>query len=112
VLTRRSNTTSIVAAAATGLLTLIAVHLFFQFLRRSEAGDLPSDALVFGTHAQLVLPFNDAGFGTISFRANGQVHEMTARRADEAAEIDSAHFAECRIEYIENGVAVVLPASN
>jgi hypothetical protein len=111
VLTQRSATTSLVSAIAAGLLTLVAVHMLFLFLRRSEAGDLPSDALVFGTHAQLVLPFNDAGFGTVSFRANGQVHEMPARRADEVAGMDAASFAECRIEFIENGIAVVQPAS-
>lgn len=112
VLTQRSATTSLVSATVAGVLTLLGVHALFQFLRRSEAGDLPSDALVFGTHAQLVLPFNDAGLGMISFRANGQVHEMPARRADEAADLDAANFVECRIEYIENGVAIVQPASN
>lgn len=112
VLTQRSATTSLVSASVAGLFTLIGVHLLFLFLRRSEAGDLPSDALVFGTPAQLVLPFNDVGLGLVSFRANGQVHEMPARRADDVAAIDVAQFIECRIEYIENGVAVVQPGSN
>jgi hypothetical protein len=112
VLTQRSAATSLTAATAAGVVTLLAVHSLFLFLRRSEAGDLPSDALVFGTQAKLVLPFNDAGFGTVSFRANGQIHEMPARRAVEVADLDADNFAECRIEYIENGVAVVQPASN
>ena len=112
VLTQRSPTTSIVSASIAGLLTFLGVHFLFLFLRRSEAGDLPSDAQVFGTPAQLVLPFNDAGLGLVSFRANGQVHEMPARRAHDVADIDVQQFAECRIEYIENGVAVVQPASN
>ena len=99
-------------ASLAGLLTLVGVHALFLFLRRSEAGDLPSDAQVFGTPAQLVLPFNDAGLGMVSFRANGQVHEMPARRADEVATLDVDQFADCRIEYIENGVAVVQPGSN
>jgi len=111
VLTGRSATTSIVSAIVAGLATLIGVHVLFRYLKTSEAGDLPSDALVFGTHGTLVLPFNDAGLGTVSFRANGQVHEMPARRADEVADVDVAQFAECRIEYIENGVAVVQPGS-
>ena len=112
VLTQRSPATSLIAATAAGLLTLFSVHALFLFLRRSEAGDLPSDALVFGTPAQLVLPFNDAGLGTVSFRANGQVHEMPARRADDVATLDVEQFVECRIEYIERGVAVVQPGSN
>jgi hypothetical protein len=112
VLTQRSAATSLVAATAAGLLTFLAVHFIFLFLRRSEAGDLPSDAMVFGTQAQLVLPFNDAGLGTVCFRANGQVHEMPARRAEEVADVDVEQFTECRIEYIENGVAVVQPASS
>jgi hypothetical protein len=111
VLTQRSATTSLVTATLAGLFTLLGVHALFRYLRGSAGGDLPSDALVFGTSGQLVLPFNDVGLGMVSFRANGQVHEMPARRAEEVSNVDAAHFSECTIEYIENGVAVVQPAS-
>jgi hypothetical protein len=68
--------------------------------------------LVIGAPATLVLPFDANGLGVISFRANGQVQEMPARRAPDVAALESAHFAACRIGWIENGIAVVEPASH
>ena len=111
VITQRSTTTHLLAATITGVGTLLGVHFLFRFLRHGEGGDLPSDALVFGTVGTLVVPFNDAGLGTVSFRAGGQVHELPARRADDVADVDAEQFVECRIEYIENGIAVVQPGS-
>ncbi len=112
VLTQRSIATQLISSLVVGIVTLLGVHALFQFLKKSEAGDLPSDGHVFGTPAELVLPFNDAGLGMVSFRANGQVHEMPARRSDEALHLDAEKFVSCRIEYIENGIAVVQPASS
>jgi len=112
VLTQQSASTTLTASISAGVVTLIGVHTIFQMLRRSEAGDLPADAQVFGLDAQLVLPFNTDGVGLIAFRANGQLHELPARRARDVAELDSVHFATCRVEGIENGIAIVHPSSH
>jgi len=112
VLTQRSVATTLTASISAGVVTLIGVHTIFRMLQRSEAGDLPSDAQVFGVDAQLVLPFNVDGLGLIAFRANGQLRELPARRALEVAALDSSHFATCRVEGIENGIAIVLPSSH
>ena len=99
VITQRSPTTSLVSALIAGIGTLLSVHFLFRFLRRGEGGDLPSDALVFGTVGTLVVPFNDAGIGMVSFHANGQLHELPARRASEVEDLDASQFVECRIEH-------------
>ncbi len=112
VLTQRSVATTLTASIGAGVVTLIGVHAIFRMLRRSEAGDLPADAQVFGVDAQLVLPFNADGVGLIAFRANGQLHELPARRALDVAALDSSHFATCRVEGIENGMAIVHPSSH
>ncbi len=112
VITRRSDAVSIVSASTAAVVTLVGVHALFKALRRTEGGALPADALVIGAPATLVLPFDANGLGVISFRANGQVQEMPARRAPDVAALESAHFAACRIGWIENGIAVVEPASH
>lgn len=111
VLTRRSPATTWLSAGAAGIGTLLAVHLLFRALRRSEASSEALDALAVGTTAQLVLPFNDEGLGLISFRAHGQLHEMPARRAADVATLPSEHFSACRIGWIEDGVAIVEPTA-
>lgn len=111
VLTHRSATTTWLSSGAAGVGTLLAVHLLFSALRRSEASSEALDALAIGTTAALVLPFNDEGLGMISFRAHGQLHEMPARRAQPVESLPSEHFAACRIGWIENGIAIVEPAS-
>lgn len=112
VLTRRSAATTWLSSVAAGVGTLIAVHLLFRALQRSEASSEALDALAVGTTAALVLPFNDDGLGVISFRAHGQVHEMPARRAAEVASLSSESFRSCRIGWIEDGVAIVEPATD
>lgn len=111
VLTHRSPTTTWLSSGAAGIGTLLGVHLLFQALRRSEASSEALDALAVGTTATLVLPFNDDGLGVISFRAHGQLHEMPARRAEDVATLSSENFVACRIGWIENGIAIVEPAS-
>jgi hypothetical protein len=111
VLTHRSPATTWLSAFAAGIGTLLAVHLLFRALRRSEASSEALDALAVGTAAQLVLPFNEDGLGVISFRAHGQLHEMPARRARDVATLPSEHFTVCRIGWIEDGIAMVEPAS-
>jgi hypothetical protein len=111
VLTRRSLATTWLASIGAGLATLIAVHVVFRALARTEASSEALDALAVGTTAALVLPFNDDGVGVISFRAHGQLHEMPARRAADVASLSSESFRSCRIGWIEDGVAIVEPAT-
>lgn len=111
VLTGRSIATQLISSTVIGLTTLMAVHFLFRFLRQSEAGELPLDGLVFGTPADLVLPFNEAGLGKVSFTASGQFRELPARRADDVQNLEASRFRKCRIEYIADGVAVVKPDS-
>jgi hypothetical protein len=112
VLTHRSPATTWITASLAGIGTLAGVHMLFRALQSSEASSAPIDALAVGTTASLVLPFNEDGLGLISFRANGQLHEMPARRAVDVEDMPSEYFAECRIGWIENGVAVVQPTAN
>lgn len=111
VLTHRGPATTWISAGVAGIGTLLGVHYLFKALQRGEASSEARDALAVGTTAELVLPFNEDGVGVISFRANGQLHEMPARRAVEVADMPSEYFAECRIGWIENGVAVVQPTA-
>jgi len=111
-LTNRGPLTTWISATLAGGTTLVGVHLLFKALRSSEASSEALDALAVGTTAALVLPFNEEGVGVISFRANGQLHEMPARRAVDVAEMPSEYFAVCRIGWIEDGVAVVQPTSD
>lgn len=111
VLTRRTPATIWLWSIGAGVDTLIVVHLLFRALRRSEASSEALDSLAVGTTASLVLPFNDDGLGVISFRAHGQLHEMPARRAAETASLSSENFRTCRIGWIEDGVAIVEPAT-
>lgn len=110
-LTHRGPVTTWASALLAGFGTLFGVHLLFRMLKRGEASSEALDALAVGTVAELVLPFNDEGLGVISFRAHGQVHELPARRASEVQDVPSAHFATCRIGWIENGVAIVQPTA-
>lgn len=112
VLTQRSVATALATSTSAGVITLLGVHAVFRMLQRSEAGDLPSDAQVYGVDGQLVLPFNADGVGLVAFRANGQLHELPARRASEVAALDSSHFIACRVDGIENGIAIVRPSSH
>jgi hypothetical protein len=109
VVTARSTTTTLLSSIGAGLVTLLGVHLLFTALRRSESSLEALDALAIGVDATLVLPFNADGLGMISFRAQGQLHEMPARRADNVATMPSDRFTACRIGWIENGIAVVQP---
>ncbi|MFO0095810.1 MAG: hypothetical protein ACK54K_16075 [Gemmatimonadaceae bacterium] len=111
VLTRRAPPTIWLASIGAGVGTLLAVHLLFRALTRTEASSEALDALAVGTTASLVLPFNDDGRGILSFRAHGQLHEMPARRATEVASLGSDSFRTCRIGWIEDGVAIVEPAT-
>lgn len=110
-LTHRGPVTTWASALLAGVGTLFGVHLLFRMLKRGEASSEALDALAVGTVAELVLPFNDEGLGVISFRAHGQVHELPARRASDVQDVPSAHFATCRIGWIENGVAIVQPTA-
>lgn len=112
VVTRRPAPVSLVSAAVAGLLTFVGVHLLFRLIRRTEADSAPLDAFAIGAPATLVLPFDANGVGVISFQANGQMQELPARRAPEVESLESAHFARCRIGWIENGMAVVEPAGD
>jgi hypothetical protein len=111
MLTRRSPGTTWFSSIVAGFGTLVAVHLLFLALKRSEASSEALDALAVGTTASLVLPFNNDGMGMISFRAHGQLHEMPARRAPDVATLSSESFRTCRIGWIEDGVAIVEPAT-
>jgi hypothetical protein len=111
VLTERTPTTAILSATAAGVVTLVGVHALFRALRRSEAGSEPLDVSLVGAPGILVLPFDDRGLGVVSFRANGQVQELPARRAPDVMELDSRLFTACRIEYVEDGIAVVHPVT-
>ena len=111
VLTRRSSATTWLSSIGAGVATLVGVHLLFRALARTEASSETLDALAVGTTAALVLPFNDDGVGVISFRAHGQLHEMPARRAADVATLSSESFRSCRIGWIEDGVAIVEPAT-
>ncbi len=110
VLTQRSPLTIWASSATAGLLTLVGVHVLFRALQRGEGGENPLDVTAIGAQATLVLPFNDDGVGVVRFLANGQVQELPARRAPDAEQWDSSHFADCRIEYIADGMAIVRPA--
>lgn len=109
VLTGRGPVFTLIAASVVGVGTLLGVHVLFRLLQRTEAGDLPNDAHVMGLPARLVLPFNEEGHGVVSFHANGQSHELPARRASDVADADSTMFDECEIDTIERGVAIVRP---
>ncbi len=111
-LTNRSTATTWLASVAAGVGTLALVHVTFRALRRGEVGIMAGDVLVVGASASLVLPFDDQGMGVVQFVAGGQVQEIPARRAAAYADLGSEFFANCRIESIQNGLAIVEPATS
>ncbi len=112
VLTRRSVLVTIISSVGLGFATLLAVHVIFRALRAGEIDTAPSNVVAVGATAELVLPFDANGMGVVMFRAGGQQHELPARRADEVATLDASHFMECRIEWIDDGIAVVTPSAS
>lgn len=112
VLTERTPRFTLIAAAVAGTFVLAVVHVLFEYLKRSDSGDPAGDSVVIGIQARLVLPFNESGEGLIAFHANGQLHELPARRAPDVATRESALFADCEIESIDRGVALVRPLGN
>ncbi len=108
-LTGRSTAVTLTTSAVAGVGVWALAALLMRYLRQSQSGDLPTDGIVIGTRAQLVLPFNEAGVGTIAFVANGQMMELPAVKERSAATLDDALFSECSIESIDRGTAVVRP---
>jgi len=112
VATGQSTGVTLVTATVAGIGVWASAFALLRYLKRSTSGDLPGDGVVFGTRARLVLPFNEAGIGTIAFVANGQLMELPATKTLTAATLDDAMFSECSIESIDRGVAIVSPLTD
>ncbi len=112
VITQRSRFVTWTSSIVFGLLAMLGVHFIFRALKGVDVSADTSDMLSLGANAELVLPFNADGMGMVRFRAGGQLHEMPARRAEEVATLDASYFNECRIEWIDSGVAIVRPIAS
>lgn len=108
-LTGQTQTVTVATAVVAGVGVWAFAATLLRYLRRSQSGDPPGDGIVIGTRAELVLPFNEAGIGTISFVVNGQIAELPAIKERGAMTLDDALFAQCTIESIDRGIAVVRP---
>lgn len=100
------------ASVAAGVVTTVGVSALFQWLRRSESGNLPGDAQWFGVQGTLVVPFDRSSrLGLVTAVVNGQVQQVPATWSEGESLPDLAPGTPVVIERFEHGVAVIVSHS-
>jgi hypothetical protein len=96
-------------SAVTALVVAAGVHWVFGYLRRTEAGEMPSDAALVGQAARVTLPVSRGDVGKIELTFGGQRVELLARpfRDDDAAGAAIANGTEVVIVEMAAGMALV-----
>jgi membrane protein implicated in regulation of membrane protease activity len=99
-------TLGIASAAGIGMAALVT--RVFQYLKRSESGEIDSDRTLHGLLADVVVPITTRNGGKISLRRGGERLELLARPFDES-DGDPATWRHVRIIDVREGTALVSP---
>jgi hypothetical protein len=99
---------SLATAVAGGVLSGTVVTAVFEYLRRTNSGDLPGEASLRGRSGRVTLPIGVASPGRIVVERGGR--EVTLRALPHStADGDPETWSRVLIVEVENGVARVTP---
>ena len=97
---------------AAGIVTAVGVSALFQWLRRTESGEMPNDGQWYGVEGTLVVPFDRATrLGLVSAVVGGQVQQLPATWREDEPLPELAAGTPVIIERLEQGVAVLISYS-
>jgi len=95
-------------AVATGLLAWTLSAVAFNYLRRTESGEMPGDRVLIGAAGEITLPILKGGTGKVLVSAHGQSKELLARQLDET-DGDPSEWKSVMVVEIRDGIALVTP---
>ena len=99
-----------VIAMATGMFAWGLSYAAFTYLRRTDSGQMPGDALLVGRIGEVSLPILKGGTGKIVVSKAGQTQELLAKPLDEDAPNPETWNSVIVVD-IRDGVALVEPFS-
>lgn len=95
-------------ATGTGLLAWTLSAAAFNYLRRTESGEMPGDRVLIGAAGEVTLPILSDRTGKITVSVHGQSQELLARPLDET-DGDPSNWKSVMVVEIRDGVALVTP---
>jgi hypothetical protein len=101
---------ALIIAVATGLFAWGLSYAAFTYIRRTDSGDMPGDALLVGRVGEVSLPILKGGTGKIVVSKAGHTQELLAKPLDEDAP-DPETWNSVIVVDIRDGVALVEPLS-
>lgn len=113
-LTRLAGTAALPAfalALVAGMGTASLVGRVFDYIRRTDSGDVEGDSSLHGLPAEVIVPISLQHGGKVSLRRGSERLELLARPFD-ARDGDPATWKHVRIIDVREGTALVSPASD
>ncbi|MEO5588540.1 MAG: hypothetical protein ABIS03_03050 [Gemmatimonadaceae bacterium] len=100
-----------IIAALTGAIAWGLSAVAFNYLKRTDTGDLQGDRWLIGRTGTVTLPLRTDSTGKIQVRHAGQIQELLARPHDESEE-HPEQWDSVMIVEIRDGIALVAPSLN